>query len=192
MWRSEKHKKWVVEGGRFSATVIASALLAIWLPHAWRGFTTTVKRATRSTEGDENRLPSATRRPVPVGKIEDLYRKHLEEIFRSLDAHGSVTMVKVRLPVNLLRYQQNPATSEGGRALRLEGEANTIPFVAVSVTARKFLDQMLVTYVDPQKLPPQFIPDKLLPFKSSLLSQFILVPDLSGDNAAYFSFDTSE
>ncbi len=199
MWRSDKHRKWVVEGTRFTLTVIASSLLAIWLPHQWRNLVRALERANRSEasssapgENNQSLLPAEARRPVPVGKMEDLYRKHLEEIFRTLEARQSVKIIRMRLPVSILKYQQNAANPKNEKGVLLQGVSFQVPIAAVPISAKSFLEQMLVTYIDPQKLPSEYIPEQMLPFKEALIGNFVLVPDLTGDNAAYFSFDSKD
>jgi hypothetical protein len=86
-------------------------------------------------------------------------------------------------------YQRNVASSEDGGALRLSARAELLPMIAVSVGARRFLDQSLVTYIDPHSIPARVFSTAKLPFSLATLSNFLLIPDLSGPNAGYFAFE---
>jgi hypothetical protein len=184
----------------FSATVVLSALLSLWLQHQMREFRVTNHPVSRPSEpvSETQTTPEEsladTNSPEPpssftVGKMEDLYRKHLEEILHTLRSHPAVRLVKMRLPKSLLNYQRNIASAEDGGTLRLSARAELIPMIAVSQGARRFLDQSLVTYVDPHTIPARMFSTAKLPFSLSALNNFLLIPDLSGPNAGYFTFE---
>lgn len=187
-WRSERHKKVTRELGRFLLTVLCSSLLTLWLQSTWGNF---FKRSTASVRQTAKPTPNP-KSDVPVGKMEDLYRKHLEEIVHTLKAQGGEKIADVSMSSVILKYQRNLASNRDGSAFFLDARTDEAPFMAVSKESRRFLDQMLVVYVVPQDLPPGLIKEALRGPNSinpEVLNDTILIPDLTGDNAAFYSFE---
>jgi hypothetical protein len=188
-WRSEKHRKIARELGRFGLTVVMSSVLTIWIQRGWRGPDSN-SRLSKSTS--RSRTPSSANPQVPVGKTEDLYRRHLEEIVHTLKSQGGERMADTILPSVILKYQRNVATNRDGSSFQLDSQSDEAPFMAVSKKAKRFLNQMLVIYIEPADLPPGLLEGGLkhpLPFSTSVLQDIILVPDLTGNNAAFFTFE---
>lgn len=197
--RVSKAKKILLPAGKFCALVICSALLSFWMQQQWtvgdaRTKNATLKRYSRKNAATAESTDGATSEtPDPaissVGKMEDLYRKHLEEILHTLRANPSIRMVKLMLPNLILNYQRNLASLEDGSTLRLQARTTEIPVLAISVGSRRLLEQMLITYIDPRTIPPRVIDGSNLPFNPKMLPQFLLVPDLSSTNAAMYTFE---
>lgn len=196
--RFAKVKRVLLPAGKFCALVVCSALLSSWMQQQWnvgegKSKLSALKRYGRKNaavpEG-ETTASTESSDPTPVvGKMEDLYRKHLEEIFHTLRTNPSVRMVKMKMPALILNYQRNLASLDDGSTLRLQAKGSEVPVIAISLTSRRFLEQMLITYIDPKTIPPRLISSTTLPFNPKMLPQFLIVPDLSGGNANAFVFE---
>lgn len=122
-----------------------------------------------------------------VGDLEEQYRKHLEETFAILRTQQAVQMIKCKVPGSILHFQRQTASADEA-PVNLRGRVPQIPVVAVSRTTRNFLNQTLIIYVDPLSLPAKVLNSLELPFRRTLVSKYLLVPDLSGKNVTLYSF----
>jgi len=125
----------------------------------------------------------------PSEELSEFYGKYLDEVFKTLRQDRRVRMVKLDVPNTILNYQRFLASQgDKGANLKLLGRGTVIPVIAVSRGLQNYLEEMRVTYVDPKSLPANVIENNQLALGKDMLSQFLLVPDLSGANARHFYF----
>jgi hypothetical protein len=171
---------------RFAATVVCSALLSVWIDHK----VVSVRRHWGLRESPDSPAQIQPYQPSrggnPAGETEVLYAKHLVEILRVLRADRSIRMIRLEVPSTVLNYQRGLASREDGSTMRLKGRTGHVPIFAVSRSSKKYLEENLVTYIDPYALPHDLVEGLSLPFDHTQLSHFLLVPDLSGTNASSF------
>lgn len=177
--------------GQLTLTVLLSSFGSAWLVRHWSWLRGRPEKPASTAKATEpvKRVVTAPKPTVAVGKTEALYRQHLEEIFRTLRGQPTVQMVKMDIPSSILSFQRSPASHDDGTTFHLTGTEKTIPVVAVSYRARSFLEQMFVTYIDPKHFNRKTMESIQTPFPRNKLKEFLLVPDLSGDNAARFVFE---
>ena len=135
------------------------------------------------------RVKTAAARPAVQDtwneELGDFYSEYLGEVLRALRANPKVRMARMDLPQTVLTYQRNVATLEqGGSAYRLQARGKTIPVIAVSRNAKSFLEEMRVTYIDPEALPKR----NGFGLSESAAKQYLFIPDVSGTNMKKFAF----
>ncbi len=114
------------------------------------------------------------------------YSVYLKEVLRSLRLVRSVHMMAFELPGSVLRYQPGQRTISSDPLPRLRARTRTIPVVAISRGARRFLRQMQVIYLEPTAIPSSLLPRRLTSVSSQTLANYVLVPDLSGKKCNRF------
>lgn len=138
--------------------------------------------------------PNATPTPSPVaakktnavadartlGRMENLYRQHLEEVIQLIRSKPQYRMLALELPASALSFQRGIASAREGTAFHLQTKESRFPVLAISKSARPLLDQMVVDYIIPSSLPRKALEGALLPFHVQKLEEYLLVPDLTG------------
>ncbi len=179
---------------RFGATVLCSALAAIWIEHQYPHW----KRVWQAHTGARKLLSFQNTRP-PVSpqslgtpprsrNLGDHYSRYLEEALPLLRSDSSVRMVKMEMPGGILTYQQSVALRGEGSMVRLQATGSRIPVFAVSKSAKEFLSTMRITFIDPSSVPAEMLKGATPLGENTLKSGFLLVPDVSGSSARYFAF----
>lgn len=167
------------EAGRLIVTVICSVLVTVWVQATKEESRLSAKRSKAETTSF---VPTESWNK----ELNEFYSTYLAEVLRALRADRSLRLVKVEIPAGTLSYQRNVAATEaGGESFRLQPRAKRIPVIAVSRTAKDFLDEMRVTYIDPKSLP-----EKLLKGSAPALAwnDYLLIPDVTGSHAKRFHF----
>lgn len=194
-WRKHQIKHHALGAARFVATVVCSALLAVWLDHHYAS----LKRHALGVAGLV--ASSKPRRSLPVrpmalasaapirrgSSLGDHYSRYFEEALPLLRAEKSVRMVKIEMPSAILGYQESTATRAEGAGFRLQATTSRVPLLAVSRAAKDFLSTMRITFIDPKTVPSDVL-KSAVPLSGDSLQGFLLVPDVSGDGAAKFTF----
>jgi hypothetical protein len=200
---------------RFGASVVCSAVLALWMQHEWRLrvhrtkkiSTTTVASPEPIAQEDAVTFPQAEvpntyaeqplsssrlANPHETEHVNDLngyYSQYLATILHTLRSDRKIRMAKLELPSAILSYQRNLASTEkGGAAVHLSPRTAVIPVIAISRESRPYLEEMRITYIDPERLPAQLVNPANTSVSPEVLKRFILVPDLSGANSKKYVF----
>ena len=187
---------------RFSATVLASAVLSVVLQEAWpsakTGLVTVIQTFAAGTRTWTARWGNSPVQSIPreaafvpnrsVPSIEQ-YERYYSEAMPLLRGDASVTLVALEAPAATLRHQSNGRIAKRRAPYALEARGKTFPAFAVSRNAEPFLESMRLTFIDPARLPPTVLQDIAAPIPGDRFAErFLVVPDVGGANAKHFSF----
>lgn len=175
---------------RFVATVVASALLSVFLQRVGpKAFRTLQWHWTSSASVRRPVLASLA--PTRIVPAIEQYRRYFDEAMPLIRGDQGVRMIKVTVPAAALDAQRNGQhnSREVGYALHARGAS--FPALAVTRNALPFLESMRVTYIDLGK--SDTLAEQIeAPLDGLLVARdYLIVPDVSGTNEKSFKFERS-
>ena len=202
---NSRQRQFLRDAGKFALTVVASAVLSVWLgreldkpqSHQFFGarhFLTSLKIPTWSgVRFASDTMTARLGLPLPAkrgtgslgsGSLIDQYSRHFSDSLPKLRANARVKMVKLSFEPLLLKYQQNPPRQ--GADLKLVSKAVRIPVLAVSRNAQELLEDLRIPYIDGQIASEDALDTAEPRLEEKVLRGALLVPDVSGNQAKLF------